>query len=197
VKHLHIARKHLEPRIVFTRHWMWLLIDKEVGTQRTTSWGAPNAVAECSVELFSNPQVCNFSSHRLSCTSLLRPGRFLVCRALTHPISTFGLVARKAEDLPCARPSGRGGAASGGAAPALSEGSRDDQPPQSPPLVAGEGAKRERKGEALTLHRRQFEAYLDKVFDFSARVATLPEGRQSPRHPWPKVFDSVFLGGAI
>jgi len=47
------------------------------------------------------------------------------------------------------------------------------------------------------LHRRQFEAYLDKVFDFSARVATLPEGRQSPRHPWPKVFDSVFLGGAI
>jgi hypothetical protein len=28
-------------------------------------------------------------------------------------------------------------------------------------------------------------------------VAALPEGRQSPRHPWPKVFDSVFLGGAI
>ena len=47
------------------------------------------------------------------------------------------------------------------------------------------------------MRRRQFETYLDKVFDWSARVAALPEGRQSPRHPWPKVFDSVFLGGAI
>ena len=47
------------------------------------------------------------------------------------------------------------------------------------------------------MQRRQFETYLDKVFDWSARVAALPEGRQSPRHPWPKVFDSVFLGGAI
>jgi len=47
------------------------------------------------------------------------------------------------------------------------------------------------------LRRRQFETYLDKVFDWSARVAALPEGRQSPPHPWPKVFDCVFLGGAI
>ena len=47
------------------------------------------------------------------------------------------------------------------------------------------------------MRRRQFETYLDKVFDWSVRVAALPEGRQSPRHPWPKVFDSVFLGGAI
>jgi hypothetical protein len=47
------------------------------------------------------------------------------------------------------------------------------------------------------LRRRQFETYLDKVFDWSARVAALPEGRQSPAHPWPKVFDGVFLGGAI
>jgi hypothetical protein len=47
------------------------------------------------------------------------------------------------------------------------------------------------------LRRRQFEAYLDKVFDWSARVAALPEGRQSPSHPWPKVFDCLFLGGAI
>jgi len=47
------------------------------------------------------------------------------------------------------------------------------------------------------LRRRQFETYLDKVFHWSARVADLPEGRQSPRHPWPKVFDSLFLGGAI
>ena len=45
------------------------------------------------------------------------------------------------------------------------------------------------------MQRRQFETYLDKVFDWSARVAALPEGRQSPRHPWLKVFDSVFLGG--
>ena len=47
------------------------------------------------------------------------------------------------------------------------------------------------------MQRRQFETYLDKVFDWSARVAALPEGRQSPRHPWLKVFDGVFLGGAI
>lgn len=47
------------------------------------------------------------------------------------------------------------------------------------------------------MRRRQFEAYLDKVFAWSARVAALPEGRQSPPHPWPKVFDCVFLGAAI
>jgi hypothetical protein len=47
------------------------------------------------------------------------------------------------------------------------------------------------------LQRRQFEAYLDKVFAWSARVAALPEGRQSPRHPWKKVCDAVFLGAAI
>ena len=47
------------------------------------------------------------------------------------------------------------------------------------------------------MRRRQFETHLDKVFHWSARVADLPEGRQSPRHPWPKVFDSLFLGGAI
>ena len=47
------------------------------------------------------------------------------------------------------------------------------------------------------MRRRQFETYLDKVFDWSARVAALPEGRQSPPHPWPKVFDCVFLGAAI
>jgi hypothetical protein len=46
------------------------------------------------------------------------------------------------------------------------------------------------------LQRRQFEAYLDKVFAWSARVAALPEGRQFPRHPWSKVFDAVFLGAA-
>jgi len=47
------------------------------------------------------------------------------------------------------------------------------------------------------VRRRQFETYLNKVFDWSARVAALPEGRQSPSHPWPKVFDCVFLGGAV
>ena len=47
------------------------------------------------------------------------------------------------------------------------------------------------------MQRRQFEAYLDKVFDWSARVAALPEGRQSPRHPWKKVWDAVFLGAAV
>jgi hypothetical protein len=47
------------------------------------------------------------------------------------------------------------------------------------------------------LSRHRFETYLDKVFDFSRLVAALPEGRQFPRHPWPKVFDAVFLGAAM
>ena len=47
------------------------------------------------------------------------------------------------------------------------------------------------------MQRQQFEAYLDKVFDWSARVAAQPEGRQSPRHPWKKVWDAVFLGAAV
>lgn len=46
------------------------------------------------------------------------------------------------------------------------------------------------------MQRRQFEAYLDKVFDWSARSAALPEGRSFPRHSWTKVFDAVFLGAA-
>ncbi|MCW5981963.1 MAG: hypothetical protein KIT09_28015 [Bryobacteraceae bacterium] len=36
----------------------------------------------------------------------------------------------------------------------------------------------------------------DKVFDFSRRVEQMPKGRQAPQHPWPKVFDAVFLGAA-
>jgi hypothetical protein len=47
------------------------------------------------------------------------------------------------------------------------------------------------------LSRHRLEAYLDKVFDFSRLVAALPEGRQSPQHPWRKVFDAVFLGAAM
>jgi hypothetical protein len=47
------------------------------------------------------------------------------------------------------------------------------------------------------LSRHRFEAYLDKVFDFSALVGALPEARQSPQHPWQKVFDAVFLGAAM
>lgn len=42
--------------------------------------------------------------------------------------------------------------------------------------------------------RHQFEAYLDKVFDFSRLRADLPEGRQYPQHSWAKIFDAVFLG---
>ena len=45
--------------------------------------------------------------------------------------------------------------------------------------------------------RHRFEAYLDKVFDFPQLVNALPEGRESPRHPWQKVFDAVFLGAAM
>ena len=34
--------------------------------------------------------------------------------------------------------------------------------------------------------RRQFEAYLDKVFGFSDLVAAMPEWRTYPLHPWGK-----------
>lgn len=47
------------------------------------------------------------------------------------------------------------------------------------------------------MSRHRLEAYLDKVFDFSAAVSALPEGRQWPQHPWKKVFDAVFLGAAM
>jgi hypothetical protein len=46
------------------------------------------------------------------------------------------------------------------------------------------------------VRRHEFEVYLDKVFDFSGQVHALPEGRQYPRHPWPKIFQAVFLGAA-
>ncbi len=46
------------------------------------------------------------------------------------------------------------------------------------------------------MSRHQFEAYLDKVFDFSRYVAALPEGRKYPRHEWKKVFEAVFFGAA-
>ena len=46
------------------------------------------------------------------------------------------------------------------------------------------------------MSRHQFEVYLDKVFDFSRKVAELPEGRLYPWHPWKKVFDALFLGAA-
>lgn len=49
----------------------------------------------------------------------------------------------------------------------------------------------------MSRHRHRFEAYLDKVFGFSDLVSALPEGRQSPRHAWKKVFDAVFLGAAM
>jgi len=46
------------------------------------------------------------------------------------------------------------------------------------------------------LRRHPFETYLDKVFDFSAKVGALPDGRQSPQHNGKKIFDAVFLGAA-
>jgi len=46
------------------------------------------------------------------------------------------------------------------------------------------------------LHRHQFEAYLDKVFDWRRLTAALTEGRQYPLYPWSEAFDAVFLGSA-
>lgn len=45
--------------------------------------------------------------------------------------------------------------------------------------------------------RHRFETYLDKVFDFSDLVNSLPEGRKFPQHPCKKVFDAVFLSAAM
>lgn len=47
------------------------------------------------------------------------------------------------------------------------------------------------------MSRHRLEKYLDKVFGFSGLVSALPEGRQSPPHPWKKVFDAIFLGSAM
>ena len=55
----------------------------------------------------------------------------------------------------------------------------------------------ERKGKVIAFSRRhRFEAYLDKVFDFSSHVGALPDGRLYPYHSGKKVFDAVFLGAA-
>src|SRR3989475_6951422 len=47
------------------------------------------------------------------------------------------------------------------------------------------------------MSHHRLEAYLDKVFGFSALVDALPEGREFPQHSWNKVFDAVFLGAAM
>lgn len=44
--------------------------------------------------------------------------------------------------------------------------------------------------------RHRFEAYLEKVFDFRAEVAALPDRRLAPRIPGSRIFDAVFLGCA-
>jgi hypothetical protein len=46
------------------------------------------------------------------------------------------------------------------------------------------------------LQRHQFEAYLDKVFDWEHLTTALTEGRQYPLYPWSEAFDAVFLGSA-
>jgi hypothetical protein len=46
------------------------------------------------------------------------------------------------------------------------------------------------------LQRHQFEAYLDKVFDWRRLTSVMTEGRQDPRYPWSEAFDAVFLGSA-
>jgi hypothetical protein len=47
------------------------------------------------------------------------------------------------------------------------------------------------------VRRRQFEAYLDKVFAFSDLVAQLSDRRSHPRHPCRKVFEALFLGAVL
>src|SRR6266404_9936003 len=47
------------------------------------------------------------------------------------------------------------------------------------------------------MSRHRLEAYLDKVFGFSALVSALPEGGELPQPGWKKVFDAGFLGAAM
>lgn len=47
------------------------------------------------------------------------------------------------------------------------------------------------------MRRRQFEAYLDKVFAFSDLVAQLSDRRSHPQHPCRKVFEALFLGAVL
>src|SRR5438445_12185581 len=47
------------------------------------------------------------------------------------------------------------------------------------------------------MSHHRLEAYLDRVFGFSALVDALPEGLEFPQHRWKKVFDAVFLGAAM
>ncbi len=46
------------------------------------------------------------------------------------------------------------------------------------------------------MRRNQFEAYINKVFNFHKQVEALPEGRLYPQHPWKNVFEAVFFGCA-
>ena len=46
------------------------------------------------------------------------------------------------------------------------------------------------------MQRRQFETYIDKVFDWKLLTAAQTEGRRYPVYPWPEMFDAVFLGSA-
>jgi hypothetical protein len=46
------------------------------------------------------------------------------------------------------------------------------------------------------LSRHQFERYLDQVFDFSAQIAALPDGRCYGGHTAKKIFAAVFFGSA-
>lgn len=57
--------------------------------------------------------------------------------------------------------------------------------------------ERKRRGRLIASSpRHRFETYLNKVFEFSSQVQTLPDGRISPWHSGKKIFDAVFLGAA-
>lgn len=47
------------------------------------------------------------------------------------------------------------------------------------------------------MRRHQFEAYLQKVFDFPTLVAQLSDRRRFPQHPCQKVFEALFFGAVL
>ncbi len=59
--------------------------------------------------------------------------------------------------------------------------------------VARPGAPATAEGP-VAVGRHEIEAYLEKIFDWSALLARLPEGRQHPQHSCQKVFAAVFWG---
>ncbi len=108
-----------------------------------------------------------------------------------HHLTSHGARGRAAAGDAHSRRMGRGDPAAGRGGAGLSgRGPRDARGERA---VVGPGAPAAAEG-TVGVGRAQVAAYLEKVFEFSALVAQLPEGRQHPQHSCQKVFEAVFWG---